>query len=72
MTKDEARTKWCPMARAPYFDPENLALGYTSVNRPALDDYGNVESTVDCIADRCAKWEWGLFGLSRKRGRCGL
>jgi hypothetical protein len=49
MTEDEAKTKWCPMARI--IDSDG------SYNR---ESDGFVPSNVFCLASACMMWSWTL------------
>lgn len=57
LTEEDAKTKWCPMVRAPYG-------GYGSVN--------TYDKHFKCIASDCAMWRWsklpaqGYCGLAGK------
>lgn len=51
-TEDEARTKWCPFARAPFFTD---APGYPAVNRQAA---GGSDLSCSCVASLCMAWRW--------------
>ena len=46
MTEDEAKTKWCPMAR--------IRLGEAAINRTFLPN-----PDCNCLASGCAAWRWG-------------
>jgi hypothetical protein len=63
MTEDEAKTKWCPMVRAPSSAIENHNTG---INRESAD--------FNCIASACMMWLWvdGLRGARNANGCCGL
>ena len=61
MTEDEAKTKWCPMAR--------LASGGGSVNRYYVGGMGGGPTTgSNCIASGCMMWR----ETSSQHGYCGL
>ena len=58
MTEDEAKTKWCPFARATFTVPP-------TINSPRENGYvGNrdcnnsVIPNVNCIASSCMAWRW--------------
>ena len=63
MTEDEAKTKWCPFARATFTVPP-------TINSPRENGYvGNrdcnnsVIPNVNCIASSCMAWRWlGYIG----------
>ena len=56
MTEDEAKTKWCPMAR--YIIDEGNQGTYAAGNRPIGAPFG-VGS--NCIASDCMMWRWNNF-----------
>ena len=56
MTEDEAKSRWCPMAR-----PAN-----SNANRNASD--GSPRAAAHCLASGCAMWRWN----STTTGYCGL
>lgn len=61
MRVDEAKIKWCPFARGPWFN--NTRTLAAAVNRSSSDEaYGH------CIANECMAWRW----LTLKDGYCGL
>lgn len=65
MTEEEARTKWCPFARA--YDSDDIG-GATSTNRPL--QYERPRKDLNCIASGCMAWRW--LAINGKRGYCGL
>ena len=77
MTEDEARKKWCPMARIAS-DPEDASSAY---NRNP-DAEGVIQNGSRCIASDCMMWRdtnsseneaRRVKGLSSQReGFCGL
>ena len=51
MTEDEAKTKWCPMAR--------LASAAGPYNRNSAGGLGHVETKdIFCIGSQCMLWVW--------------
>lgn len=58
-TEEEAKAKWCPMARIPR---ENLG---GAVNR---DSHG-ATSKASCIASSCMSWRWVLTKEPLSRGQ---
>ena len=52
LTEDEARTKWCPMARVRDGDAGSYNRWIT-----VRDDHGCRE-TAWCIASACMAWRW--------------
>lgn len=59
VTEEEAKEKWCPMART---------AGYNcSRNREYT---GSTPSVMCCIGSNCMMWEWDLD--SDNRGYCSL
>ena len=72
MTEEDARTKWCPMARmAASGNPEP---GNIAVNRWSQDSH---EQDPRCIASDCAMWRWRIEPQSEEEkgvlpGFCGL
>lgn len=58
MTEDEAKTKWCPMAR-------EILVASCDETRPAHNRVEVITSTLDrkiieslCIGSRCMMWCW--------------
>ena len=74
LTEQEARTKWCPMARVARFGIEKSELGNTveaivgSCNRDALGKSPNPIGSCRCIASDCMMWRWDIAS----EGHCGL
>jgi hypothetical protein len=58
---EEAKNKWCPMARIDSEDKEG------SFNR-----YKDGDPAGRCIADDCMLWVWNLDNYSNTHGSCGL
>ena len=77
MTEDQAKTKWCPMARS-----VPNAVGYSSGNR--FDGQNPEFLECKCIASDCMMWAKAteIFHIDddgketvipkKKSGRCGL
>ena len=66
MTEAEAKTKWCPFARA------EIKNGGSAVNRSATMGNGwpgDIEHTTRCLGSGCMAWQYNRF---RQVGRCGL
>jgi len=65
MTEAEARTKWCPFARAALEieAPAPIAL---AVNRHRN---GKARQSCRCLGSDCMAWQ---FGAERGSGYCGL
>ena len=60
LTEEEAKTKWCPMAREIMADPStlaNVAISGVAFNR--IFDLEGECITTKCIASGCAMWWWG-------------
>lgn len=66
LTEDEAKTKWCPMARVPILDCSRAIPVTVAANR---DHYGDPTASGCCIASGCMLWTWDQW---QERGRCGL
>jgi hypothetical protein len=54
MTEEEAKEKWCPMARCA--DPENSAI-----NKVYFEDINN-----RCLATGCMMWRWEITPEAQK------
>ncbi len=54
LTEEEARTKWCPMARVPILDCSRAIPVTVAANR---DHYGDPTASGCCIASDCMLWE---------------
>jgi hypothetical protein len=81
MTEQEAKTKWCPMARVAV--PVGLTVNRISVELLAISDdkerayFEQQQKNCQCIASKCACWQWNIpiiDMVERKnwRGHCGL
>lgn len=56
LTEDEAKAKWCPLARTLHFDGKNVSSPHNRVYRA---DYNVVQSDMpgcNCIASACMAW----------------
>lgn len=68
MTPDEARTKWCPFARAPSRidgDSEDH-MPIAGINREPL---GELDVGAFCLADECMAWRWAYSPQQAARDR---
>lgn len=81
MTEDEAKTKWCPMAKQVAIDGDMKVLGSTSFNRTSKPDGSIVmPSSCFCIGSACMAWkeikihkyELGEVYQTDITGYCGL
>jgi hypothetical protein len=66
LTEDEAKTKWCPLARA---SSENDGQG-TTINRGA-NPSGKPDIDCMCIASACMAWRKMKDNVGRPEGYCG-
>lgn len=66
MTEDEAKTKWCPMARLDY--------DHSTINRDT--EYKSEELVIPkaslCIGSDCMMWAADPSGFFGDNGHCGL
>ena len=70
MNESEAKTKWCPFARAatqpdPDIFPDARAV---TINR---NDVGQDDLRCRCLGSSCMAWRW-LPEATGKSGRCGM
>lgn len=67
-TEKEAKTKWCPFARAATEHGETFVGG---INREVA---GRPDPWCLCIGNACAAWNWfdGEATGKMRRGSCGL
>lgn len=67
MTEDEAKTKWCPQARAVVVG-ENRKLGFAG-NRGVNHDKSIHENPpwARCIGSACMAWRWRMTGDFRAK-----
>ena len=70
LTEEEAKTKWCPQRRDPWFDYSNGEKVYVSCNDP---------SECKCFASGCMMWRWEVTNPNYEgpekyhdKGYCGL
>lgn len=56
MTEDEAKTKWCPMARGQNWDDRRSEDGSFTANRLQS---GDPLAACLCLGSRCMMWRWG-------------
>ena len=66
MTEDEAKTKWCPMARS---------VGNGENRTP----FGAADASCLCLASGCMAWRWARWDGEKAKnldgkhtGSCGL
>lgn len=82
MTEEEAKTKWCPMARDRDGAGNRVPYGDADAD-PVPQEYARNEAMVfPCIGSACMAWRWrnGAFPLpndppsisGRYEGYCGL
>lgn len=65
MTEAEAKTKWCPMVRHPYFN-------YSGAQQTAVTN-DRMNGNSNCIASECMMWRWKDRPQDMgKTGHCGL
>ena len=64
MTEEEAKTKWCPMARQMF--------NYGGTFNREVD--GAAPTDCRCLASGCMMWRWDGWASDRRPtdGRCGL
>lgn len=76
ITEDEAKTKWCPMARVILdysVQPDTQAVA--SANRGEADETDQIFTGSRCIGSGCMMWRSEVGPASRRatgRGFCGL
>lgn len=77
MTEDEAKTKWCPMARVAldYGEGSNGARAVLSANRGWADQTDHLAADSCCIGSACMMWSVGsarkletAYGIPRPDG----
>lgn len=70
MTEPEARTKWCPFARAfsPVMDEHAETVAAASVNRQE----SGADPWCRCLASDCMAWRWDERHQTELNGYCGL
>lgn len=64
MTEDEARTKWCPMARI----ATNIYPHASAINRGHDSGVPQIPPGCQCIASKCAMWQWHWQSYDIPRG----
>ena len=57
MTEAEAKTKWCPMVRATYFD-QAVGLWTGPANAQSMGKVGDLLYGGKCIGSACMMWRW--------------
>ncbi|MES2347015.1 MAG: hypothetical protein V4641_05525 [Pseudomonadota bacterium] len=78
MTPEDAKTRWCPFARAPVqgYDSSGDVSAITAANR--CTSGGSPDPDTLCLASRCMAWRWNdtpskLLGFDvASSGYCGL
>lgn len=63
MTEDEAKTKWCPMARGQNWDDRRSEDGSFTANRLQS---GDPLAACLCLGSRCMMWRWGKTHVTLK------
>lgn len=67
LTPEEAKTKWCPMARVLVVSQDQ-----SSMNREESEDGSfTLPPATLCVAESCMWWRWSEINLDKPRGRCG-
>ena len=83
LTEEEAKTKWCPMARyGELHGPEQGAAAAFNYNRTDVPNAPPIPNTCRCIASECMAWKWETAGEdmgrqhnnpgAERHGYCGL
>ncbi len=62
-TEDQARQKWCPMARVQEDGNAPAANRTTKADNPG---------TARCLGSDCMAWRWTVRDKRDKRGFCGM
>jgi hypothetical protein len=62
MTEDEAKTKWCPEARA-------VAIGPTGRAAANRNEFGEIYTAHKCLGSACMAWRW--LDEDDRIGYCG-
>jgi len=52
MTKEEAKSKWCPMVRCVWYPT------------PTISGWNRVSENVNCIGSDCMMWRWHIRGAN--------
>lgn len=58
MTEDEAKTRWCPLARIPFIDRSVAGVALAAVNAFKMND--EPEKRTNCIGSACMMWRDSL------------
>lgn len=74
LTEDEARRKWCPLARCVtvHADGETMAGNQPPRNRLVLKNSDDFKAQGSCIASKCMMWRWNTLPSEGSKGCCGL
>ena len=72
MTKDEAKTKWCPHGAG--------VIELARVTERGVESVDGQKSKARCIGSACMAWRWSIVGTgpffddapSKTDGYCGL
>ena len=77
MKEEEAKTKWCPHARASAL--EECTMGVTTYNYNRNGNNGEAPEDCKCLASGCMAWKWENYtdnndprAVSGTEGYCGL
>ena len=68
MTESEAKTKWCPMVRATYFD-QAVGTWTGAANAQSTGKTGDVQYGGKCIGSACMMWRWNNEWIEAVRTR---
>lgn len=64
MTEDEAKAKWCPLARSTSW----VKVDEWTVATANREDDGGVLANCNCIGSGCMAWRW----TGKETGFCGI
>lgn len=67
MTEDEAKTKWCPMARSIPAHSDAAGNRWLTNDDGSLSEFGGNNG---CLGSACMTWRWDDY--ERTDGYCGL
>ncbi len=74
-TEEEAKKKWCPMARVVTATEDGGDLsfdGMPNFNRVCLPGSVFLHASCLCVGSQCAMWIWERSSYREGFGRCGL